>query len=210
MEFFIDFLKNNFSQCMYIAIILVAMCPMLESKIAIPLAMNGAIWGNQAMSPITSFLLSVFANMLPCLLILIIVRKLKQKTTGFVSNKLIAKYGTKSNSLDRKYNNFQKYLALTAFLAVPLPLTGVWSGSIIAGLTNMKIKYAFLSIFIGNIISAGVVTLICLIFKNSISYILIFSILIIIIFLFIDLFVFLCRKKNKVGEPVNINHHKPL
>ena len=98
-----------------------------------------------------------------------------------------------------KTNNFTKYFMLTAFVAIPLPLTGVWSGSLILGLSNLDIKMGIISIIIGAIISAGMISLICNIFSNSISYILIISFIIILVFLFVDLFISLLREhiKNK-------------
>jgi len=51
MNFLVDFFSNNFENCIWLAIILIAICPTLESKIAIPLAMNTDIWGNNALPP---------------------------------------------------------------------------------------------------------------------------------------------------------------
>lgn len=43
------------------------------------------------------------------------------------------------------------------FVAIPLPGTGVWSGSLAAALLNMRFKWAFPAIFVGNIIAAVIV-----------------------------------------------------
>jgi uncharacterized membrane protein len=45
--------------------------------------------------------------------------------------------------------------ALVLIVAIPLPGTGVWSGSLIAALLNMRFRWAFPAIFAGNVI-AGV------------------------------------------------------
>jgi uncharacterized membrane protein len=45
-------------------------------------------------------------------------------------------------------------LGLLIFVAIPLPGTGVWSGSLAAALLDMRFKLAFPSIFIGNAIAA--------------------------------------------------------
>ena len=44
------------------------------------------------------------------------------------------------------------------FVAIPLPITGAWTGSIAAVLMGMKFKYAFFSIFIGVLIAGVIVT----------------------------------------------------
>lgn len=40
------------------------------------------------------------------------------------------------------------------FVAIPLPGTGVWSGTLAAALLDMRFKLAFLAILIGNFIAA--------------------------------------------------------
>ena len=198
MDFFIDFLKNNFEDCIWLAVILVSMCPLLESKIAIPLAMNTTIWGSGAFHPLTALLIAFLGNIIPCYAILLISRKMKNKTAGFLTSKFINKYSKKSFAIENKYSNLKKYLALTGFVAVPLPLTGIWSGSLIAGLTNLNLNYSFLSIISGAFISASAITLLCTLFSNSTMEILMVSIIIIIAFLIIDLLFSFKTKLKKI------------
>ena len=49
-------------------------------------------------------------------------------------------------------------IGLTLFVAIPLPVTGAWTGSLAAVLFGLKFKHAFLSIFIGILISGTIVT----------------------------------------------------
>ncbi len=197
MENLIDFFLNNFENCVWLAIMIISLCPSLESKIAIPFAMNTDIWGDKAFSPIMALILSFIGSLLPCFLIMILARKLKKKTSGFVCSKFLNRYFSKSSQIDQKANNFVKYLSLTGFVAIPLPLTGVWASSLIAGFTNLEFKYSFLSIAIGNFISASAITLLCTLFTNSISYILIISLIIIIIFFLFDLFISMFKNFKK-------------
>ena len=55
--------------------------------------------------------------------------------------------------------NIQKYGAwgLLVFVAIPLPGTGVWSGGLAAALLDMRFKWAFPAILVGNIISAVII-----------------------------------------------------
>ena len=200
MDFLIDFFSNNFSSCIWLAVILVAMCPTLESKIAIPLAMNTSIWGSNAFTSLTALLLSFIGSIIPCYLIMFVVRKVKQKTTGFVTSKFFQKYTLRSQNIQRQTSELKKYIALCAFVAVPLPLTGVWTGSLIAGLSNLNIHYSFISITIGAFISSLSITLLCTIFENSITYIFMISLVILIVFLLGDLIFSMFNIKQKLKK----------
>jgi uncharacterized membrane protein len=65
---------------------------------------------------------------------------------------------TKKNS-----DAIQKYeaLGLVIFVAIPLPMTGAWSGVIAASLFKIKFRYAFPAIFLGVIIAGVIVSLLC-------------------------------------------------
>ena len=62
----------------------------------------------------------------------------------------------------RFYKKHQKYgdVALVVFVAIPLPLTGVWSGSLAAVLFGIPFRKAFPLIAIGNAMAGAIVTLI--------------------------------------------------
>ena len=203
MDFVVNFFTNNFENCVWLAVLLVAMCPMLESKIAIPLAMNTAFWGNSAFTPAAALLLSFVGSVLPSFLIMIVFRRIKKKTAGFITFKFLQKYQAKSFEIEKESSKFKKYLLLCCFVSVPIPLTGVWTGSVIAGLTNLKLKYCFISIVLGAFVSSCAITLLCSLFTNSISYIFIISILIIIIFLFGELIFTMIKQYIKKKKEIN-------
>jgi uncharacterized membrane protein len=49
-------------------------------------------------------------------------------------------------------------VGLVLFVAVPLPITGAWTGSFAAVLFGLKFKHAFLSIVVGVFIAGVIVT----------------------------------------------------
>ena len=49
-------------------------------------------------------------------------------------------------------------IGLALFVAIPLPVTGAWTGSLAAVLFGLKFKHAFLSIFIGVCIAGIIIT----------------------------------------------------
>ena len=58
-----------------------------------------------------------------------------------------------------KVQRFEVF-GLMLFVAIPLPMTGAWTGALVAALTGMKFKNAMISIIGGVLIAGAIVTLI--------------------------------------------------
>lgn len=130
-----------------LTVMLTAALPIIELRGAIPVGIS------LGLTPIHSALISFIGSMIPVPIILFSVRPVfkhlkKTRTFRNMINKLTDKSMNKSI-------NIQKYgvWGLLLFVAIPLPGTGVWSGSLIAALLNMRFKWAFPVIFIGNLIA---------------------------------------------------------
>lgn len=194
----LEFISSNFSECVFFAVMLLAMIPTFESKVAIPFAMAQQIWGENALSPGLAFLGAFIGSIIPALFIILISRFVKSKTTGFVYEKFVTKIQNKFKNkfvkIGERKSVFQKCLLLATFVAIPLPLTGVYSGSVIAGFTNLKIWQALISILIGDLFSCLAILLICLFFENSVFYVFLFSLLFVGIYLAISLLIYLIKK----------------
>ncbi len=54
-------------------------------------------------------------------------------------------------------NRYQR-IGLALFVAIPLPVTGAWTGSLAAVLFGLRFKHAFLSILIGICIAGIIIT----------------------------------------------------
>lgn len=194
----LEFFADNFSDCIFLAVFLVAMIPAVESKIAIPFALSVPIWGDMVLSPFLAGLIAFLGTMLPSIFVVWFARKFKNKTSGFVYKKFFSKvedrYKVQFEKLGQKNSNLKKCLMLSTFVAVPLPLTGVYTGSLIAGFTNLKLWQCFLSILVGEIVSCFVVVLLCVMFENSAFYILLFSIVILALYLFANFVLRILRR----------------
>lgn len=61
-----------------------------------------------------------------------------------------------NRTINNTSHKIQKYGAwgLLIFVAIPLPGTGVWSGSLAAALLDIRFKWAFPAIVLGNLIAA--------------------------------------------------------
>jgi len=135
-----------------LAVIMAAALPVIELRGAIPLGIS------LGLSPLYSAILGFIGSMLPAPFILFTVRPIFQylkKTKPF--RKIVEKISERS--LNKNGPKVQKYGAwgLLVFVAIPLPGTGVWSGSLIAALLNMRFKWAFPSIFVGNAIAGFII-----------------------------------------------------
>jgi len=58
-------------------------------------------------------------------------------------------------------------IGLALFVAVPLPVTGAWTGSLVAIIFRMRFRHALPSIFIGICIAGAIVTAACLGFLSG-------------------------------------------
>src|SRR5690554_409179 len=134
-----------------LTVLLTAAMPIIELRGAIPVGMS------LGMSPVHATVISFIGSMIPVPFILFTIRPIfnyLKKTKLF--KKLVHKLTDKSLN---KSGNIQKYGAwgLLVFVAIPLPGTGVWSGSLIASLLDMRFKWAFPAILVGNLIAVGII-----------------------------------------------------
>lgn len=137
----LDFLSIEFT------VMLTGAIPVIEVRGAIPVGIS------LGLTPIHSLFLSLIGSMIPVPFILFSIRPIfnyMRKTNMF--KKLVNSLTNRSMA---KSGNIQKYgvWGLLVFVAIPLPGTGVWSGSLIAALLDMRFKLAFPAIFVGNIIA---------------------------------------------------------
>lgn len=131
-----------------------AMLPILELRGAIPLAI-----GKLGVSPEKAYALSVIGNMMPVIPLLLL---LKIVSNWLKRYKLGEKFFTWLFARTRRHSVLvEKYeaLGLVLFVAVPLPITGAWTGCVAAFLFGIRFKYAFPAIFLGVLIAGVIVTL---------------------------------------------------
>ena len=78
-----------------------------------------------------------------------------------IFNFFIAGIQKKAKKLEPKIGKYG-YLALALFVAVPLPMTGAWTGALIAWLLGLDRKKSFAAIAFGVLIAGVIVTLLAL------------------------------------------------
>jgi len=132
-----------------------AMTPLGELRVALPTAL--AIYNlNWPMA----YFISVIGNLVPVVFLLLFLEPI----SSWFSRKSIFFQKFFSWFFERTRKNSQSemkkygYLALIPFVAIPFPLTGGWTGSIIAFLYQIPFKIAFPLIALG-VIMAGIIVL---------------------------------------------------
>ncbi len=151
MEILLNRLLNFLS--IELTVMLTAALPVIELRGAIPVGIS------LGLTPTHATILSFIGSMIPVPFILFTIRPIFNylKTTR-TFRKLVNKITDRS--LRNHSEKIYKYGAwgLLILVAIPLPGTGVWTGSLVAALLDMRFKLAFPAILIGNFI-AGVLIL---------------------------------------------------
>ena len=97
-----------------------------------------------------------------------------------------------------KKSRIKKMLGIFAFVAIPLPLTGVWTGTAIAVVLGMKFKDILFSVIAGNAVAGFIITLLTLILGDKSIYGLYAFIALVLLFLIVSIIIALVKKyKNK-------------
>lgn len=139
-----------------LSIFICSMLPVIELRGSIPMAfaLNMPWW--------ESYLLSVLGNMFPVPFILLLTNVVikwmadsRIKLLNKFANYLLSKV-EKNRERIEKYS----FWGLCLFVAIPLPATGAWTGSLVAAVIGMKPWKAFLSTLFGVLIAGVIVTLI--------------------------------------------------
>jgi uncharacterized membrane protein len=133
----------------------VAALPVSELRGAIPLALLG-----YHMPPVVAYGLAVVGNMIPVVLVLpslaLLVHVLGQvEVFARVFRWLFARTRRRFSGPYARWGA----VALVAFVALPLPMTGAWTGCLIAYLFGIPYRQSLLLIGLGVMIAGLIVTL---------------------------------------------------
>ena len=79
----------------------------------------------------------------------------------------VEKKGEKNKDKITKYEKW----GLLLFVGIPLPLTGAWTGALVASMLNMRLKNSLPAIFAGVVMASVIVTLISLFGNETLKYI---------------------------------------
>jgi uncharacterized membrane protein len=147
LELILNWLKDIPKELL---VLIVAALPIAELRGSLPLGLS------LGMPMWKAFWLSVLGNIsfiVPALFLFEPVSKRLRKFKPWARFFNWVFERTKKNA-----DSVQKYeaLGLAIFVAIPLPMTGAWSGVIAASLFKIRFRYAFISIAAG-VIGAGII-----------------------------------------------------
>ena len=175
-EFLLTFLKGITDNGKIITM-LISMFPLIELKGAIPI---GTLLGENL---VTTALLAYCGSTLICIPIFFLLvpifnllKKIKfikrfiEKIEAVLIGKA-EKIAQKSNGKTEEVKTKFLSTALLIFVAVPFPVTGVWTGTAIAVFVGLSFKNSFIPLVVGNLIAGSIITLLTFLFKDYVDII---------------------------------------
>ncbi len=134
-----------------IKVFLLSTLPVLELRGAIPIAIS-----YYKLPVIPSYLFSVMGNLVPAVFLLLYLKPFSDFLRKWYFFDIFFSWLFKRTRRHEK--KYEKYgaLFLLFFVAVPLPITGVWTGSVAAFLFGIRFWYAF-PMMAGGVLIAGMI-----------------------------------------------------
>ncbi|RLI84038.1 ligand-binding protein SH3 [Archaeoglobales archaeon] len=136
-----------------ISVAIVSALPISELRGGIPLALY------YGFPPLQAYLISVLANALPVPFLLLFLEKIGKIVDRWSLTSRIYRYFIERTERKRDIIDRYGYVGLTIFVSIPLPVTGAWTGSLLAFLLGLKTIKSFSFIFIGILIAGLIVSL---------------------------------------------------
>ena len=134
--------------------ILVSMLPVVELRGGIPFGVSVGLpaWA--------AFCAAVLGNLIPVPFIIVYIRRIFQWMREKLPrlNRLVDALERKAHLKGNMVTKY-KYLGLVILVAIPLPGTGAWTGSLVAAFLDMPLRRAIPSIVAGVVIAGLVIGL---------------------------------------------------
>lgn len=213
-----EFFAKIFGDNVILATVLIAMLPIVELRGAIPFGMSVSFWGEKALTATQSFLWSFLGSSLvvPILaLIFIPVLNWLKGTKLFhnIAEKLENRIKTKSDKIeddaksDKKNRSkfWLKAVGLFVFVAIPLPLTGVYTGTCIGVMLGFNFWQTCGIVIAGNLCAGLIMTFVCSVFPQFTNIILYVFLALVVFFVLYEVIKGLV-KKNKYREKIDVEN----
>ena len=134
--------------------VLVSMIPVVELRGGIPFGVAAGlpVWA--------AFIAAVIGNLIPVPFIIVYIRRIFQWMRRRMPrlNSLVDKLERKAHLKGQRVSKY-KYLGLMLFVAVPLPGTGAWTGSLAAAFLDMPLRKAIPSVVAGVLIAGMAISI---------------------------------------------------
>ena len=136
-----------------LVVLIISALPLIELRGALPIAINLF-----HMPWYYAFPLAVIGNLLPVPFILLFLNTFSRLLSKIdIFQRILQWLFGRTRRWGKIVERYER-IGLTLFVAIPLPVTGAWTGSLAAVLFGLKFRHAFLSIFIGILIAGAIIT----------------------------------------------------
>ena len=151
MELFQWLTGTTFGKCVFT--MLVSMIPIIELRGGLPF---GVALG---LPYYLAFPAAVIGNIIPTPFIIVYIRKIFMLMRKYMPrlNGLVDKLERKAHLQGKKVLKYQS-IGLWLFVAIPLPGTGAWTGSLAAAFLDIRLKKAMPAVVLG-VLTAGCIML---------------------------------------------------
>jgi len=144
--------------------ILLSMAPVSELRGGIPWAIS------QGVNIYMAYVVCVLANIIVVPAIFFFLESLHRHLINIrIYKKVFDKFMERTRRKLHKKVEKYGYFGLTLFVAVPLPVTGAWTGTLGAWFFGMDKIKSFLAILLGVAIAGVIVTIVALVGGNGLS-----------------------------------------
>lgn len=139
-------------------VFLLSMVPLVEQRGAIP-------WGilGENLSPVMVFFLSLFGSLLPAPFVFLLSGKILDIARKFKWLDWFTKFVDKKLQKGSKKLEKYKEIGLITFIGIPLPTTGIWTGSAVAAFLGLSFKKSMICAFFGGVVSAIIITIVSMV-----------------------------------------------
>lgn len=212
-EFLHNLFATIFNDNIILATIIISTLPVIELRGAIPFATNPGFWakntmtnwealgwsclGSCAIVPIVAVIFLPLINWFKTTklfgkLALALENRVKSKTSNIENAEV------KSKKFSKEY--WKKMLAVFIFVAIPLPFTGVWTGTCMAVFIGLDHLSTCISVIGGNIIAGILITLILEFFPWLNGWLFYIFLILIAMFIIFEIIKYFIKKKRAQQE----------
>lgn len=166
----------------------ISVIPMIEVRGAI------TVGTNLGLDPWIAYVLSCCSALIVCPVLLLCLRPIlralkKTKLFKNIASAVEEMFASRAKKIEKnaeteditpsddektvaRKKKFHKILGVFLFVAIPLPMTGVWTGSAVAAFLDLEYKYSVPAIVVGNFVAGLVITVLNIVLGKYSSLIL--------------------------------------
>ena len=139
----------------FLSVFGLAMIPVFELRGAIPVGVAAGLpfW--------MVFLTALLGNLLPVPFLILFTRRVFEwlRTKSALLERFVSRRDRKAAAKEELLKKYE-LLGLCILVAIPLPGTGAWTGSLVAAVFDIRLKHAFPAIALGVLIAGIIVSVV--------------------------------------------------